>query len=79
MRAALAALRQQHPTRIVVAVPVGAAEACAELQGIADEMVCMQTPEPFRAVGLWYLNFGQTTDAEVTDFLAQSALRSPPT
>jgi putative phosphoribosyl transferase len=71
MRAALAALRQQQPARVIVAVPVGSAEACAELQGLADESICLETPEPFRAVGLWYSDFSQTTDAEVTTLLAR--------
>jgi predicted phosphoribosyltransferase len=71
MRAALAALRLQHPDQVVIAVPVGSAEACAELRGLADESMCLETPEPFRAVGLWYSDFSQTTDAEVTALLAQ--------
>jgi predicted phosphoribosyltransferase len=70
MRAAVAALRQQRPARIVVAVPVGAAETCADLHKVADAVVCARTPEPFYAVGLWYENFTQTTDAEVRQFLA---------
>jgi putative phosphoribosyl transferase len=73
MRAAVAALRQQGPARIVVAVPVGAAETCAELQHEADEVVCIHTPEPFYAVGTWYDNFAQTTDEEVRELLARAA------
>jgi putative phosphoribosyl transferase len=69
MRAAVAALRQQGPARIVVAVPVGAAETCAEMQEVADEAICARTPDPFYAVGLWYSDFSQTTDAEVHDLL----------
>jgi predicted phosphoribosyltransferase len=69
MRAAVAALRQQHPARIIVAVPVGAAQTCAELETEADEVVCTHTPEPFYAVGLWYGQFSQTTDAEVHELL----------
>src|SRR5438128_166939 len=57
MRAAVAALRQQRPARIVVAVPVGAPETCEEFQTEADEAVCAHTPEPFYAVGLWYTDF----------------------
>ena len=60
MRAAVAALRQKEPARIVVAVPVGAASTCAEFQEIADECVCVIAPEHFRAVGLWYDDFAQT-------------------
>lgn len=73
MRAAMAALRQQVPARIVIAVPVGPPETCAEFQGEADEAVCALTPEPFYAVGLWYQNFSQTTDEEVRDLLERAA------
>ncbi len=73
MRAAVAALRQQGPARIVVAVPVGAPETCAELQEEADEAICAQTPDPFYAVGLWYRDFSQTTDEEVRDLLERAA------
>jgi predicted phosphoribosyltransferase len=73
MRAAVAALRRQGPARIVVAVPVGAAETCAEMQAEADEAVCAHTPEPFYAVGLWYEDFTQTTDEEVHDLLQRAA------
>ena len=65
MRAAIAALRRMHPARIVVAVPVGSVETCAEMADVADEVVCAETPEPFYAVGLWYEDFSQTTDEEV--------------
>ena len=73
MRAALAAVRQYHPARLVVAVPTPAPESCADLQTEADEVVCATTPEPFYAVGLWYADFTQVTDAEVRDLLAQAA------
>jgi len=73
MRAAIAGLRQQGPEHIVVAVPVGAAETCAEFQDEADEAICARTPEPFYAVGLWYQDFSQTTDAEVRDLLGRAA------
>jgi putative phosphoribosyl transferase len=69
MRAAVAALRQQHPARIVVAVPIAAPSTCAEFRDEVDEIVCARTPEPFRAVGLWYEDFTQTTDDEVGDLL----------
>jgi putative phosphoribosyl transferase len=73
MRAAVAALRKQGPERIVVAVPVGAAETCAEFSKEADEAICARTPEPFYAVGLWYGDFSQTTDAEVRALLERAA------
>lgn len=75
MRAAIAALRQQQPARIVVAVPVGAPQTCAEFEREADEAICAQTPEPFYAVGLWYEDFEQTTDAEVHDLLQRAGER----
>jgi predicted phosphoribosyltransferase len=77
MRAAVAALRQQHPGRIVVAAPVGAADTCAEFQAEADEAVCARTPEPFLAVGLWYRDFSQTTDEEVRQLLEQAEALTP--
>ncbi len=73
MRAAVAALRQQQPARIIVAVPVGAADTCSELLGEADDTVCLHTPDPFHAVGIWYEDFSQTSDAEVRQLLAQAA------
>ena len=78
MRAAVAALRQQRPARIVVAVPVGAPETCAEFQAEADEAVCARAPEPFYAVGLWYDDFSQTTDEEVHDLLERAAEEHAP-
>lgn len=69
MRAAVQAVRQLKPSRIVVAVPVGARETCEELSEIADEVVCARMPQPFSAVGQWYRNFDQTTDEEVQALL----------
>jgi erythromycin esterase-like protein/hypoxanthine-guanine phosphoribosyltransferase len=77
MEAAILALRERKPARIVVAVPVGAPETCARLARLADEMVTVAMPEPFVAVGLWYDNFDQTTDAEVVAAL-QAAGRDAP-
>ncbi len=73
MRAAILALRRHEPARIVVAVPVGARESCEELGRIADQVVCISMPAPFDAVGLWYEEFTQTSDAEVSELLAQAA------
>lgn len=73
MRAAAGALAAQRPARIVVAVPVAAAETCAELEREVDEIVCLRTPDPFYAVGLWYDDFAQTTDDEVRELLARAA------
>jgi predicted phosphoribosyltransferase len=73
MRAAVLAVRRLHPARVVVAVPVGAWQTCQALGEVADEVVCPFTPEPFRAVGLWYADFSQTTDEEVRQLLAHSS------
>ena len=72
MRAAAAAVRQRKPKRIVVAVPVAARETCADFRTEVDEVVCAATPEPFRAVGVWYENFEQTGDEEVHALLEAS-------
>ena len=71
MRAALAALRERRPARIVAAAPVGAAETCHGLEALADEVVCLHTPRPFAAVGLHYDDFRPTTEAELRRLLAQ--------
>jgi putative phosphoribosyl transferase len=73
MKAAVAAIRAQKPSRIVVAVPVGSPEACQDLGGVADEIVCARAPERFAAVGQWYRDFSQTTDAEVRELLHESS------
>jgi predicted phosphoribosyltransferase len=72
MRAAVTAIRQQEPARIVVAVPVGAPATCAEMSSVADEVVCLLSPDPFVAVGLWYRDFGETSDAEVRELLGRN-------
>lgn len=77
MKAAAAALRQQHPQRLIVGVPVAARSTCEEFQTLVDEIVCATTPEPFYAVGLWYRDFSQTTDEEVSELLARAAGRAP--
>jgi len=79
MRAAVAALRQKNPRRIVVAVPIAAAATCREFEAEVDEIVCYQTPEPFYSVGLWYEDFSQTTDEEIRQLLERSSTgRSDP-
>lgn len=72
MRAAITALRQLHPAKIIVAVPVASPDICADLAQQADTTVCAAMPSPFRSVGYWYENFGQTTDAEVCHLLKRS-------
>ena len=78
MRAAVAALRAEGPREIVVAVPVGAPETCSAMARLADDVVCLMTPEPFYAVGLWYENFEQTDDDEVHDLIERAAMRAVP-
>jgi len=72
MHAAVAALRKQQPSRIVVAVPVASPEACEELRSEVDETICAATPRPFQGVGRWYQDFSQTSDEEVHELLAQA-------
>jgi erythromycin esterase-like protein/predicted phosphoribosyltransferase len=71
MHAAIEALRQQNPARIVVAVPTASPEACEEMKEKADDVICAITPEPFHAVGRWYQDFSQTADEEVGILLAR--------
>jgi putative phosphoribosyl transferase len=75
MRAAVRAVRQQQPARVIVAVPVGAPHTCDEFAAVIDETVCARTPEPFQAVGLWDRDFSDTTDDEVRSLLRQHANR----
>lgn len=72
MRAAVAAVRRQHPARVLVAVPVGAADTCAGLRASpdVDDVVCAWCPVPFGAVGQGYRDFRPTTDDEVRAGLA---------
>jgi putative phosphoribosyl transferase len=78
MKAAAQALRLQAPRRIIVAVPVAAAEVCEEFRSYVDNVICDHTPSPFRAVGIWYQNFSQTTDDDVQSLLKQAAERLVP-
>lgn len=77
MRAAIEALKQEHPAHIVVATPVGAQPTCEELSQQVSEVICAQTPEPFYGVGYWYQDFSQTSDQEVHDLLAQAQHPQP--
>ena len=74
MRAAAEAVRVQKPTTVVVAVPVGSRQTCMELSPLVDEVICARTPEPFAAVGQWYLDFNQTEDSEVRELLNKGQL-----
>jgi predicted phosphoribosyltransferase len=72
MRAAVRALRRMDPRAIIVAVPVAAPSTCDDLRAEVDDIVCLRTPEPFQAVGLWYEDFAQTSDAEVRALLDEA-------
>ena len=76
MRAAIGALRQAQPARIIVAVPVAAPEIREEFKNLTDDIICGTTPEPFFAVGRWYIDFEQTTDDEVVALLAAQPRQS---
>ena len=78
MRVAARAVRARRPRRLVIAVPVAAAQTCEELRSDADEVICAWTPWPFLAVGAWYANFEQTTDDDVRDLLARAAVDRAP-
>jgi len=79
VRAAIRALRMEAPQRIVVAVPVSAPVVCDAFRDVADEIICAETPEPFRAVGEWYDDFAQTTDEEVHELLERARSRASAT
>ena len=79
MRAAVRALRKMEPRELIVAVPVAAPSTREEFgrDPDVDDIVCLRTPEPFQAVGLWYEDFGQTSDEEVHDLLGTAAEARP--
>lgn len=77
MQAAIASLRQRHVDRIVVATPVAPPSVVGILRDLADEVVCVITPEDFRGVGQWYDDFSQTSDEEVHRLLGTSPHESP--
>lgn len=72
MHAAVQSVRKRKPAHLIVAVPVGSREACESLAAEADEVVCPWRPEPFGAVGLYYENFAQTSEADVQEILRRS-------
>lgn len=69
MSAAIKALRQKNPARIVAAIPVGSIDALQRITNLADKVICLQAPVDFSAVGQWYRDFGQTSDDEVIALL----------
>jgi len=72
MRTAVRSMKSARPARIVVAVPVAPLETCADLRREVDETVCLMTPEPFYAIGSWYVDFSQTSDEEVVELLEKA-------
>jgi putative phosphoribosyl transferase len=72
MHAAVAAIKQRQPTRIIIAIPVAAPSTCDEFAVEVDELVCVIRPEPFIAVSYWYRQFSQTSDEEVRDLLERA-------
>ncbi len=72
MMAAVRHVRDLGPARVIVAVPVGSRDACDRLRREADDLVCLATPERFFAVGEWYQDFEQVSDAEVRRLLTES-------
>ncbi|MFB2769473.1 phosphoribosyltransferase [Pelatocladus sp. BLCC-F211] len=74
IRAAIATLKQQQPRELVVAVPVSGVSTCKELQVEVDQVVCVIMPEDLYAIGIWYEDFEQTTDAEVCELLKRQKL-----
>ena len=73
MHASVKAVRKLNPARIIVALPTSSRDAAARLARVADEVVTLSTPEPYFAVGRWYLQFDQLTDEAVAELLAHSA------
>lgn len=75
MRAALRAVRRRQPGRLIMAVPVAPPSAIEAMRAEADELVCVMSPEPFEAISLFYAEFHQLRDEEVTDLLSRAAAR----
>jgi putative phosphoribosyl transferase len=71
-RAAVEALRQRGPGRLVLAAPVCAAQTAKLFRSRVDELVCLASPSDLGAIGLWYKNFEQTTDEEVVQLLEKA-------
>jgi len=72
MLAAVRAVQAQEPQRMIVAVPIASRPACEEFRQYVDDVICAETPEPFYAVGAWYEDFSQISDAEVQRLLQQA-------
>ena len=75
--AAIRSIRAGRPARIVLAVPVAAAETVSRISEQADEVMCLAVPTDFRAVGQWYEDFGQTSDRQVIELLERAGTSGP--
>lgn len=77
LQATIEVIKQQHPASLIIAVPVAAGTSCAEFNEPANQQICicLETPEPFLAVGQWYQNFDQTTDDVVIRLLSKSLIK----
>jgi putative phosphoribosyl transferase len=73
MVAAARHIRSSQPRKLILAVPVGSSQACEHLRAEADDLICLATPEPFYAVGEWYRDFRQVSDAQVEEILRRRA------
>lgn len=72
MQAAVTAIEQQHPQQVIAAVSVAAPQTCEQFSVAVDHFVCVETPNPFIAVGMWYKKFPPTTDAEIIELLERA-------
>lgn len=76
MQAAVEILRQHHPAKIIIAIPVASQQAIAKLQPKVDQITCLVTPKTLNGVGFWYEDFTQTTDREVCNLLTQQTCQN---
>ena len=76
MVAAIAVIRHHQPARVVLAVPVAPIDTLERFRFVVDELVYLETPEPFMAVGYWYVDFAQVEDSEVVEMLERARLRA---
>jgi len=72
MQAALTAVRRHHPARLIAAVPVGSRRSLASIRALADDVICLSTPDDFHSVGQYYLAFPLVEDTEVIQLLHRS-------
>ena len=77
IRAAIAALRRKNPKKLIVAVPVAPLDTVAKLGSSVDEVICLETPDPFYAIGMHYDDFHQVPDDEVIELMNEAAREKP--